>query len=84
MGRLVDQLDPAHIFDVHVTLIAGQEKAHRVAVAGLDALAVLVECDHGVAVPPSRIADRRAIAPQRLADDGGVSQLPDSLDSGVF
>src|ERR1700730_17041764 len=31
------------------------------------------------AVPPSRIADRRAIAPQRLADDVGVSQPPASL-----
>ena len=47
-GRLIDELEPAQIFDIHIALAAGHEQAHRIAVAGHDALAVLVERDHDV------------------------------------
>jgi len=34
-GRLIDKLEPAQIFDVHIALAAGYEKAHRIAIAGM-------------------------------------------------
>src|SRR5215468_7189232 len=40
--RLVDELEPAHVLDVHVALIAGQQQAHRIAIARHEPLAVLV------------------------------------------
>ena len=49
-GRLIDDLQPAQEFHVHVAFVAGQQQPHRVAVAGHDALAVLVERDDGVVV----------------------------------
>ncbi len=47
-GRLVDQLDAAQELHVHVALVAGQQEAHRIAVAGHDPFAVLVERDHRI------------------------------------
>ena len=47
-ARLIDEFYAAHEFDVHVAFVAGQEQAHRIAVARHDAFAVLIERDHGV------------------------------------
>src|SRR6266702_4389109 len=46
--RLLDELQPAQEFDVHVAFPAGQQQTHRIAVSGHQPLAVLVERDHGV------------------------------------
>ncbi len=47
-GRLVGQLDASQPLDVHIAFPARQQQAHRIAVSGHDALAVLVERDHRI------------------------------------
>src|SRR5207247_6510514 len=47
-ARLIDELDAAQKFNVHVAFVAGQEEAHRIAVPGHNPLAILVERDHRV------------------------------------
>jgi hypothetical protein len=90
--RLIDELDAAHILDVHVALVAGQKQAHRVAVAGLDALAVLIERDHRVI---QRLLDRHAAMqggrigafgqkPRRLRIDASLLQQGGEQHPGPF
>src|SRR5215831_5278945 len=50
VGRLIDRLDAAQELDVHIALVAGHEEAHRIAVAGHQALAVLVDRDQCIVV----------------------------------
>src|SRR6266853_5642152 len=88
--RLLDQLQAPQELDVHVALVARQEEPHRVAVARHQALAVLVERDHGVV---ERLLHRKASAqgervrafgddPLRLRVDAGLVEQSGELDAG--
>ncbi len=90
--RLVGDLDAAQIFDVHVAFVARQQQAHRIAVARHQALAVLVERDHGVI---ERLLHRNAAAqgrdvgalrdePFRRRLDAGLLEQGGELDAGPF
>ena len=90
--RLVGDLDAAQELDVHVAFIAGQPQPHRIALAGLDALAVLVHRDHGVI---HRLGERHAAAemgriralgdqPLRLRIDAGLLQQRGEQNAGPF
>ena len=47
-SRRFGKLNPPYPFDVHVAFPAGQEQTQRITVTGHDALAVLIQRDHGV------------------------------------
>ena len=91
-GRLIDDLEPAQEFGVHVAFVAGQQQPHRIAVAGHDALAVLVERDDGVVVG---LLQRHAAAdceriralrqhPRRLRIDAGLVEQRRHRHAGPF
>ena len=79
--RLVDELDPPHVLDVHVALIAGQQQAHRIAVAGHQPLAVLIEHDDGVI---ERLLHRHAAVQAERVRPLGKEPLRFRIDAGFF
>src|SRR6266536_2219489 len=91
-GRLLDELQAPQELDVHVPFVARQQETHRIAVARHQALAVLVERDHGVV---ERLFHRDAAAqgervrafgddPLRLRVDAGLVEQSGELDAGPF